>query len=111
MGSDVTQLLEAMRTINVALSALTLTALFIRINSRWDHLHRGVKIIYTGLLFFPFAAMVESIHAYLLHTEPSAGTIFITVACVVTTIGLIVTNHLGSDAVGNHRKGQSDPGS
>lgn len=94
------QCLEFLRTVNVALAPLTLAALFIRINSRWDGLHPGVKLIYTGILCFPFAITLGSIHAYLIKSQPTIGIAFSSIGCILVILGLAHTRHLGSDALG-----------
>lgn len=97
------EILGFLRTANVAVAPLTLAALFIRINSRWDALHHGVKLIYTGILCFPFAITLGSIHAYLIQSRPTVGSVFAFLGSVLVLLGLVLTRHLGSDAIGRPR--------
>lgn len=83
-----TDLLETLRAINVALTFFAAAGLGMRLNDDWRHLTRPRRVIYTGGVLFPVVGAYGSAEAYLQGAPVGVRTPLVTLACAVVLAGL-----------------------
>lgn len=88
-----TDLLELLRTANVAVTVVTATVLALRINTDWATLTRGWRITILGLLSLILVGTYGSWEALRQAAPVGARTPGVTLSCVLILIGLWVTRH------------------
>ena len=92
-----TDALETLRAINVALTFFAAAGLGMRLNDDWRYLTRARRVIYTGGVMFPTVGAYGSAEAFLQGAPVGYRTPMVTAACLVVLVGLVMHHFRPSD--------------
>lgn len=84
-----TDLLEILRAVNVALTFFAAAGLGMRLNDDWRYLTRPRRVIYTGGVLFPVVGAYGSAESYLQDAPVGYRTPLVTFACLVVLVGFV----------------------
>lgn len=86
-----TGVLEVLRGLNVALSIIAVTLLYVRLVDTWARLSRGLRMARWGLVLLAGAAAFGSAIKYINHTPTDWSIVLVTVSCLLIDVGMLIS--------------------